>query len=92
MLNLTGADWQPVFVDFLRQGKSRSPEPDDSESASVFRACARGCAQAAGEVLETARSDEHGAALAFSVASPSKLANCPLLSTAGSSKASTRSI
>jgi hypothetical protein len=34
------------------------------EGGSVFRACARGCARAAGEVLGTTRSDEHGAAVA----------------------------
>ena len=36
------------------------------ESGSVFRACARGRASAAGKVLGTARRDEHGAALARS--------------------------
>jgi tetratricopeptide (TPR) repeat protein len=36
------------------------------ESASVFRACARGLAYAAGKVLGIARRDEHGAALARS--------------------------
>ena len=36
------------------------------ESRSVFRACARGCAGAAGKILGTARGDAHGAALARS--------------------------
>ena len=26
MLNLIGADWQPVFVDFFGKGVQRSPE------------------------------------------------------------------
>ena len=44
----------------------KSPRAGCGESGSVFRACARGCACAAGKVLGTARGDEHGAALARS--------------------------
>ena len=44
----------------------KSPEPDVAKAEGVFRARARGCARAAGKVLGTARSDEHGAALARS--------------------------
>ena len=44
----------------------KSPQPGCGESASVFRARARGRAPAAGKVLGTPRGDEHGAALARS--------------------------
>ena len=43
----------------------KSPEPI-RRKPSVFRACARGCAPAASQVMGTARGDEHGAALARS--------------------------
>ena len=68
-----------------------SPRAGCGESGSVFRACARGRARAAGKVLGAARGDEHGAAVARS-GQAGEPAIFSLRSTAGSPKASTRSI
>ena len=46
--------------------KLMSPQPDADKSGTIFRACARSGAPAAGKVLGGARGDEHGAALARS--------------------------
>ena len=43
-----------------------SPKAGCGESGGVFRACAHRCKETAGEVLGTARGDEHGAAVARS--------------------------
>ena len=61
------------------------------ESGSVFRTCARGCAQAAGKVVRTACGDEHGAAMARSGQKATRPAIFSPRSMAGSPRVSTRS-
>ena len=69
-----------------------SSEPDAAKAEAYFERALAVARAAAGKVLGTPRSDEHGAALARPGQGRSKLANCWLRFTAGSPKASTRAI
>ena len=70
----------------------KSPEPDTAKAARVFRARARSRTPTASQILGTPRRNEPRSPLARPGQARSKRANCLLRFTAGSPKASTRSI